>query len=58
MQFFLLSRADVDFAIPLFIYLLTYQPTVPEEMPIVRETLLSILLVYPEKIVEFHGSTR
>ena len=57
MQFFLLSRADVEFSIPLFIYLLRYQPTVTEEMPLVRETLLSILLAYPEKIVEFLGST-
>ncbi len=53
---YLLSRADVDFAIPLFIYLLTYQPTVVEEMPLIRETLLSTLLAYPGKIVEFLGS--
>lgn len=53
---YLLSRAEVDFSIPLFIYLLTEHPALVEDMPIIRETFLSILLAYPEKLVEFLGS--
>lgn len=55
---YLLSRADVDFSVPLFLYLLEHHPDVAEEMPIIRETLLSILLAYPEKLVEFLGSPK
>jgi len=55
---YVLSRADVDFSVPLFIYLLTDQLAVADEMPIIRETLLSILLAYPEKLVEFLGSSK
>ena len=55
---YILSRAEPDFSVPLFMYLLTHQPTVAEEMPIIRETLLSILLAYPEKLVDFLGSAR
>lgn len=51
-----LSRAEADFSVPLFIYLLTDQLAVAEEMPIIRETLLSKLLAYPEKLVHFLGS--
>ena len=53
---YLLSRADAEFSVPLFLYLLQNHPDVAEEMPIIRETLLSILLAYPEKLVEFLGS--
>ena len=53
-----LSRADADFSVPLFLYLLEHHPDVAEEMPIIRETLLSILLAYPEKLVEFLGSPK
>jgi CheY-like chemotaxis protein len=55
---YILSRADADFAVPLFIYLLADQLAVADEMPIIRETLLSILLAYPEKLVEFLSSTK
>ncbi|BHH84066.1 hypothetical protein LA52FAK_23550 [Desulforhopalus sp. 52FAK] len=55
---YLLSRADVDFAVPLFIYILQNHPDVADDMPIIRETLLSILLAYPEKLIEFLGSSR
>jgi len=54
---YLLSRADLDFSIPLFIYLLTEQLMVVDEMPIIRETFLSLLIAYPEKITEFLGSS-
>jgi CheY-like chemotaxis protein len=53
---YLLSRAEPDFSVPLFIYLLTDQMTVADEMPIIRETLFSILLAYPEKLIEFLAS--
>lgn len=55
---YILSRAEPDFSVPLFIYLLTDQMTVADEMPIIRETLLSVLLAYPEKIIEFLGSSK
>lgn len=53
-----LSRAEVDFAVPLFIYVLQNHPDIAEEMPIIRDTLLSILLAYPEKLVEFLDSPK
>ena len=53
---YLVSRADVGFSVPLFLYLLENHPDVAAEMPIIRDTLLSILLAYPEKLVEFLGS--
>lgn len=55
---YILSRAEADFSVPLFIYLLTDQMMVADEMPIIRETLLSILLAYPEKLIEFLGSSK
>ena len=53
---YLLSRADADFSVPLFVYLLTNQMAVADEMPIIRDTLLSILLANPEKLIEFLSS--
>ncbi len=50
---YLLSRSEMDFAVPLFIYLLTEHAEVADEMPIIRETLFSILLAFPEKLVDF-----
>ncbi len=55
---YVLSRAEPDFSVPLFIYLLTDQMAVADEMPSIRETLLSILLAYPEKLIEFLGSPK
>ncbi len=55
---YILSRADADFSVPLYIYLLSDQMAVAEQMPIIRETLLSILIAYPEKLVEFLGSSK
>ena len=55
---YFLTRADAEFSVPLFIYLLKNQAMVVEEMPIIRETLLSILLAYPEKLIAFLGSPR
>ena len=50
---YLLSRAEVEFSIPLFLYLLIHQADVVEQMPVIRDTFLSLLLAYPEKIIEF-----
>jgi CheY-like chemotaxis protein len=55
---YILSRAEPDFSVPLFIYLLTDKMAVADEMPIIRETLLSVLLAYPEKLIEFLGSSK
>lgn len=54
---YLLSRAEPDFSVPIFIYLLTDQMVIADEMPIIRDTLLSILLAYPEKLIDFLGSS-
>jgi len=48
-----LSRGKVDFVVPLLTYLLAKQPEVAEGMPIIRETLLSSLLAYPETLPTF-----
>lgn len=48
-----LSRGNVEFVVPLLLYLLSEHPDVTDKMPVVRETLLSCLLAYPEKIVGF-----
>jgi CheY-like chemotaxis protein len=48
-----LSRGDVKFTVPILLYLLTEQVEVADELPIIKETLLSNLLAYPELLVEF-----
>lgn len=48
-----LSRGKVEFAVPLLTYLLSEQPEISEKMPIIRETLLSSLLAYPEMLPKF-----
>ncbi len=48
-----LSRGKVEFVVPLLIYLLSEHGEVAEEMPVIRETLLSALLAYPEKLPHF-----
>lgn len=55
---YLISRADAEFSVPLLMYLLQDLPDLVDEMPIIRETLLSILLAYPEKLVEFLESPK
>jgi CheY-like chemotaxis protein len=55
---YFLTRAEAEFSVPLFIYLLKHQAAVAEEMPIIRETMLSILLAYPEKLIAFLGSPK
>lgn len=48
-----LSKGDVEFTVPLLLYLLTEHPAVAAEMPVIRDTLLSNLLAYPEKLEIF-----
>lgn len=48
-----LSKGDVEFTVPLLLYLLTEHQAVAAEMPVIRDTLLSNLLAYPEKIEIF-----
>ena len=55
---YLLSRAEAEFSVPLLMYLLAEQGTIADEMPIIRDTLLSILLAYPEKLLQFLGSKK
>ncbi len=55
---YVLSRANPEFSVPLYIYLLSEQQTVAEAMPIIRDTLISTLLAYPEKLLEFLRSSK
>ncbi len=48
-----LSRGDMEFAVPLLLFLLNEHPEVTDKMPVVRETLLSSLLAYPEMLLQF-----
>ncbi len=47
-----LSRAEPRFSVRLLNYLLTTQPELCESLPVVRETLISHLIAYPEVLVE------
>lgn len=48
-----LSRGKVEFVVPLLTYLLSEQSEIAESMPVIRETLLSSLLAYPETLPQF-----
>lgn len=48
-----LSRSDVKFAVPLLLYLLTEHVEIADEMPVIKETLLSNLLAYPDMLIDF-----
>lgn len=54
---YLLSRAEAEFSVPLLLGILNEQSDVADQMPIIRETLLSTLLAYPEKLVYFLKSS-
>jgi CheY-like chemotaxis protein len=43
-----LSRGDVAFTVPLLSHLLTTQPELSAGLPIIRETLISHLIAYPD----------
>ncbi|MEN8188551.1 MAG: response regulator [Thermodesulfobacteriota bacterium] len=48
-----LSRGDVEFTVPVLLYLLNHHGEICEDLPVVRETMLSSLLAYPEMLVTF-----
>lgn len=48
-----LSRGDVKFTVPILLYLMTEHVSIVDELPIIKETLLSNLLAYPELLIEF-----
>ncbi len=47
------SRAPIEFAVPLLLFLLNEHTNVTDSMPIVKEMLLSSLLAYPDKLLDF-----
>ncbi len=47
-----LFKADVEFTVPILNYLLIEHPDVCVSLPIVRETLISSLIAYPEVILK------
>lgn len=46
-----LSRGDLSFSAPLLLFLLNEHSEVTDTMPIVRETLLSSLIAYPDTLI-------
>ncbi|MEA3469629.1 MAG: HEAT repeat domain-containing protein [Thermodesulfobacteriota bacterium] len=48
-----LSRGDVKFTVPIFLHLMTEHVEIVDKLPIIKETLLSNLLAYPEMLIEF-----
>lgn len=46
-----LSRGDIAFTVPLLNHLLTVYPDLAAELPIIRETLISHLIAYPEVLL-------
>ncbi len=48
-----LSRGDVTFTVPVLMHMLTEYVEIADSLPVIRETLLSSLLAYPELIIEF-----
>ena len=53
---YVLLRGDMEFTSPLLLFLLTEHSDVTDSMPVVRETLLSNLLAYPEMLLKFLDS--
>ncbi|MDR3629884.1 MAG: response regulator [Desulfocapsaceae bacterium] len=51
-----LLRGDMEFTSPLLLFLLTEYSDVTDTMPVIRETLLSNLLAYPEMLLKFLDS--
>ncbi len=48
-----LSRGELTFSIPLLLFLLQEHAEITDKMPIVKETLLSSLLAYPDMLLHF-----
>jgi CheY-like chemotaxis protein/HEAT repeat protein len=47
-----LSRGEIAFTVPLLNYLVTTQPELTAGLPIIRETLISNLIAYPEILLK------
>jgi CheY-like chemotaxis protein len=47
-----LSRGEIDFTVPLLNHLLVTQPDLAAGLPIIRETLISHLIAYPEILLK------
>jgi CheY-like chemotaxis protein len=47
-----LSRADASFTIPLLNHVLSTFPDLAGELPVIRETLISHLIAYPELLID------
>jgi CheY-like chemotaxis protein len=47
-----LARADADFTIPLLNHVLTTFPELAKELPVIRETLISHLIAYPDLLID------
>jgi len=48
-----LLRGDMEFTTPLLLFLLTEHSDVTDTMPVIKETLLSNLIAYPELLIKF-----
>ncbi len=48
-----LSRGQLEFSVPLLLFLLSEHTEVTDKMPIIKETLLSSLLAYPDMLLHF-----
>ncbi len=48
-----LSRGELTFSVPLLLFLLQEHAEITDKMPIVKETLLSSLLAYPDMLLHF-----
>ncbi len=48
-----LSRGDVHFTVPVLLHMMTEHVDIADALPIIKETLLSSLLAYPELLIEF-----
>lgn len=52
-----LSRGEVSFTVPILLHLMNEHVEIVDALPIIKETLLSNLLAYPEMLIEFLSDT-
>ena len=48
-----LSRGDVHFTVPILLHMMTEHVEIADSLPVIKETLLSSLLAYPELLIDF-----
>jgi CheY-like chemotaxis protein len=51
-----LLRGDMEFTTPLLLFLLTEHSNVTDKIPVIKESLLSNLIAYPELLIKFLDS--